>query len=261
MCILCYKTYKISKKIAEIKFIFILVLLLFLSVNYEMSFYLAGTFSSKNFANVQTYNFIIRIVYIVGSLYYIYLLAGARLIYAIRHPIKNGSFNGNSVHDDYFSRTVNLVDFIPLKKGEKTFSFLERNNTYDSMDKNYKYNVINSHQPPHRSSNNNNNNENINNYIDNYINNYNNYLNNYHKNNESYNSTIRMNTSTSTNTNTNATTSNNTNINTNTNNNDNDYYGYIDAIDNNPNNYFFNQSLKMLSQQNDTENYYYRKKR
>ncbi|OUM70050.1 hypothetical protein PIROE2DRAFT_2006 [Piromyces sp. E2] len=308
MSIMTYKTFKVSRKKGEIKFIFLIVLILFLDIMYEISYFFLGSFNT----GVVVYIIISQSLYIIGSVYYVYLLVGARLIYVIKHPIKNGAFNGNSVYNDYFDITINLVDFIPLKKEEKSkYTCFGKRNKYaiNKKEKDYKYNILNNNYNHNNkfsnypnninfNNNNNNNNNNINNninnnninnnninnnsmtyynniknsesintYINSYISNYTDYINNYNNNklnnNNNNNTNINTNSNTTTTINTNNSNNNSNNTSnttiTTTNNND-EFSKYLEDIDNNPNNYFFNQSLKMLTEQNDTDNYYYRKK-
>ncbi|ORX53282.1 hypothetical protein BCR36DRAFT_349040 [Piromyces finnis] len=112
MIVMTVKTIKVSRKYGEIRFIVFIVLLLFSSIVYEISFIFLATFDFKNII----FFIIAHALYLLSSLYCAYLLVGARLLYIRKNPIKNGSFEGNSVYNDYFNAPVNLVDFIPLKK-------------------------------------------------------------------------------------------------------------------------------------------------
>jgi len=247
--VLTLKTIKVSKKFGEVKFILFIALLLFGSIIYEITFIYLATF---NFDNI-IYFFFSHILYLISSILCIYLLVGSRIIYLMRHHQKRDiSKNDN----EYFDNIVNIVDFIPLKRGNNKNHILDykyneinklSNNTLTNRSNKishyYLNNIrnininnnnisstntnVNNNNFTFNSNNNSNNNDNINNnngrfhnaqmdqYMNNYINGYNDYM--------------KIN---------------------NVNNSPNNSGDYIDLIDNNPNNYFFNQSLKMLSQKN-----------
>ncbi|ORX83896.1 hypothetical protein BCR32DRAFT_266687 [Anaeromyces robustus] len=214
MIVMTIKTIQVSRKFGEVKFILFIVLLLFASVVYEITFIFLATF---NFNNIYLFA-IAHGVYLISSLYCAYLLVGSRLLYIRKHPIKNGTYKGNSVYNDYFNTTINLADFIPLKKDLKKDYNKDMDREDEKINKNKNKNRNRSNSSNSHGSNYNNE------YINNYINGYNDYLNSYN------NTTNHQNEE------------------------------YIDPIESNPNNYFFNQSLKMLSNENDANNNFYNRR-
>ncbi|ORX84286.1 hypothetical protein BCR32DRAFT_291433 [Anaeromyces robustus] len=111
MIIMTLKTIKVSKKFGEVKYILFIVILLFSSMLSE-GHYIILTILGKN----TPFYLILHIIYVIICLACVYLLVGYRLIYIKKHPIKNGTYKGNDINNDYFNTTINIVDFIPLKK-------------------------------------------------------------------------------------------------------------------------------------------------
>ncbi|KAG4086039.1 hypothetical protein H8356DRAFT_1736773 [Neocallimastix lanati (nom. inval.)] len=120
MIIMVIKIHKLSKKYGDIKFIFFIVVLLFTTTIFDSSIYLL--------LGIDSLYVVLYGIYLFSCIVSTYLLVGYRLIYIKKHPIKDGSFNGNSVDDGHFDNAINLVNFIPLMKDKnnRTFSFFNR---------------------------------------------------------------------------------------------------------------------------------------
>jgi len=122
MIIMTVKTIKVSKKFGEVKYILFIVVLLFSSMLSEGHYIILSMMGKDSY-----YYLILHVIYIIFCLGCVYLLVGYRLIYIKKHPIKNGTYKGNDINNDYFNTTINIVDFIPLKKELiKNYPFFNR---------------------------------------------------------------------------------------------------------------------------------------
>jgi len=111
MFVMTVKTRRISKKHGDIMFIFFIILLLFSSLLFEISFsYLMKTYSYFTNFSFSFY------AYIVTCLASVYMLVGTRLLYIRKHISNEESFIGNNMNNDYFDHAINIIDFIPLKR-------------------------------------------------------------------------------------------------------------------------------------------------
>jgi len=151
MIIMLIKIHKISKKYGDIKFIFFIVILLFSTSIFDGSIYLLN--------GTDSFFFVLFIVYLICCVLSTYLLVGYRLNFIKNHPIKNGSYNGNSVNDDYFDNAINLVNFIPLIKDKNSingFSFKSSNgkSKYDNKNNGTFYIIPEEEDPIDRNPNN-----------------------------------------------------------------------------------------------------------
>ncbi|KAG4086040.1 hypothetical protein H8356DRAFT_1736775 [Neocallimastix lanati (nom. inval.)] len=128
MLIMTVRTIKVSRQFGEVKYILFIVLLLFSSIIYEFIY-----MSLMAILRSDTFYLIAHIVYMLCCLCCVYLLVGYRLIYVLKHPIKNGTYKGNDINNDYFNTTINIVDFIPLKKNRiGNFPFFKQSKGHDS---------------------------------------------------------------------------------------------------------------------------------
>jgi len=115
------KINKIIKKCREIRFIYIMVLLLFSSVLFNIIILLLPR------EEYYLIFFIIYCLYICCCLYCANLLVGSRLLYIIHHPMTPNNVSQDDLTiNEYF---LNIADFIPLKKEmKKQGTYLDRDN-------------------------------------------------------------------------------------------------------------------------------------
>jgi len=132
MLVMTIKTIKVSRQYGEVRYVLFILFLLFSSLLYEFIFIIL-IHESKG----TTIFLISHAIYMCSCLCCAYLLVGHRLIYVLKHPIKNNMYQGNDINNDYFNNTLNIIDFIPLKKtGNCPFSFFKKNKNKGKRDVN-----------------------------------------------------------------------------------------------------------------------------
>eukprot|EP00833_Pecoramyces_ruminatium_P012416 jgi/Orpsp1_1/1186448/evm.model.d7180000050659.1 len=101
------KSGKASKKFDEVKFIYVILIIMF------VAFLLSAFFI---YVKKTIYFLILCGIYALSCGVCIYLLVGSRLLYIAKHP--QDSFNSEHSFQNYFN-IIDIADFLPMKKGKE----------------------------------------------------------------------------------------------------------------------------------------------